>query len=118
MYDAITILRIMVFSPIAAFIIIVGLFYLLRYLFALKTSFSDCISTCFKSGIIAAGASLAVFVVWMVWASIKTKTDLGQAPLAWIFGFGPICFTIGTVVGFVIWCKSIFKHREKKTENS
>ena len=114
MDDAITILRIIFFSPFAAFTIIAGLFYLLRHLFKLKISFSDCIGTCFKWGIVAAGASLIVFIAWMVLTSIQTKTDLGQAPLAWIFGVGPISFTVGTVVGFGIWCKSNLKRREEK----
>lgn len=112
--DVITILRIIIFAPLAAFILIVGLFYLLRYLFELKQTFSDCIGTCFKWGMVGAGASLIVFIAWMVWTSMTTKTDLGQAPVAWIFGIGPISFTIGTVVGFGIWCKSNVKHREMK----
>ena len=114
MYDVITILRIIFFSPIAVLVIIFGIFYLLRRQYDLKISFSDCIGTCFKWGVVAAGASLIVFIVWMVWTSVQTKTDLGQAPLAWIFGVGPVSFTIGTVVGFGIWCKSNVKRRETK----
>src|ERR1039457_5033760 len=104
--DIMIILRIFIFSPIAAYIIIFGLFYLHRHLFKLNTSLSECMGRCFKWGIATAGASLVIFILWMVWSYITTKQDNGQAPLAWIFGFGPISFMIGSIIGFMMWCKS------------
>jgi hypothetical protein len=106
MDDSVIIFRFIFFSPIAIFIIIVGLFYWLRHQFKIKSSLSDCMGRCFNWGAVTAGASLVVFILWMVWIYFTKTHDLGQAPLVWIFGFGPISFLIGTIVGFIIWSKS------------
>jgi hypothetical protein len=104
--DILVIMRIIIFSPIVTFTIIVGLFYLLRHQFKLETTLSDCTGRCFKWGAVTAGASLAAFILWMAWSTVTTKADLGQAPLVWIFGIGPISFMVGTIVGFIAWCKN------------
>lgn len=103
MDDIIILLRFIVFTPIATLIIMIGLYYWLQHKFQLKTSLSDCMGCCFKWGAVAAGASLIIFILWMGWSTITSKADLGQAPLVWIFGIGPISFMIGTIVGFIVW---------------
>lgn len=112
--DIITVMRLIIISPIVTFIIIVGLFYLLRHQFKLKTSFSDCMNSCFKWGVRAVAASMVVFVLWMVLYSFITGNDVNQAPLAWIFGIGPISFMIGFIIGFVLWCKVNLTNRCKE----
>ena len=116
--DIITAMRLIIISPIVVFLIIVALFYLLRHHFQLKAQFSDCMSRCFKWGTITAGASLALFILWMVWLTVTKSHDLGQAPLAWIFGIGPISFMVGVIVGFILWCKHSLTIRFTETKTS
>jgi hypothetical protein len=104
--DIITVMRFIIILPIATYIIVIGLFYLLRHQFKFKASLSVCMSICFKWAAITAGFSLVAFVVWMVWLTVTTNQDLGQAPLVWIFGIAPISFMVGVIVGFILWCKS------------
>ena len=109
--DIIAVLRLILISPVVAFIVTVGLFYFLRHRFKLKASFSDCMIVCVRWASFAISGSLVIFILWMVWLSLTTKPALGQAPLAWIFGIGPISFVIGFIIGFIAWCKSSLSKR-------
>jgi len=97
-------------SPIVIFIVIVGMFYLIRHQFKLKTSFSDCMNSCFKWGVRAMAASFGVFFLWMVLYSFITGNNVNQAPLALIFFIGTI-FASGFIIGFIVWCKSNLTNR-------
>jgi hypothetical protein len=109
--DIIAVMRLILIAPVATFIVISGMFYLLRYSFKLKTTFFDCMSLCVKWGLIITGVSLAVFILWMIWLSFTTNQDLGQAPLVWIFGIAPISFMVGFIIGFIVWCKVSLRNR-------
>jgi hypothetical protein len=56
--DIITAIRLIIISPVATFIILIGLFYLLRHHFKLNALLSDFMKICFKWAAITAGASL------------------------------------------------------------
>jgi hypothetical protein len=103
-------------SPIVIFVVIVGLFYLLRHQFNLKTSFSDCMNSCFKWGVRAAAASFGVFFLWMVLYSFITGNSVNQAPVALIFIIGTI-FAIGFFIGFIVWCKSNLRNKDTETKS-
>src|SRR5678815_1809752 len=50
-----------------------------------------------------AGITLAATIAWMVWYERTTGYSAGNAPLGWIFFFGPAGVGISCVVGFMVW---------------
>jgi hypothetical protein len=52
-----------------------------------------------------AGAVLSLIgtIAWMVWYERFTGYSAGNAPLGWIFVYGPASTAIGELVGFAIW---------------
>ncbi len=54
--------------------------------------------------ILGAVSSLAMLIGWMIWYERTTGYDSGNAPVAWIFFFGPICVTVGQLLALVWWC--------------
>jgi len=56
------------------------------------------------SSIVAgAGITLTATITWMVWYEKTTGYSAGNAPLGWIFFFGPAGVAISFVVGFMVW---------------
>ncbi len=64
---------------------------------------------CFIGGSIAAAVSFMGVLAWGGWYTYKTGYDANQAPLAWIFLYGPASFSVGEIIGFVTWITKIRK---------
>ena len=106
--DIIDIIRYAVASPFLAFVTAGGLFLLVDQ----NSSFKICVKTCLIFGGIVTVVGLFTFIIWSVVDWLLTGVDSAQAPLAWLFFFGPISFAIGELVGFAVWCKKIKQRKE------
>lgn len=52
-----------------------------------------------------AALSLAWLVGWMVWYERSTGYSAGNAPVAWIFFYGPLSVAVGELVGLAYWLR-------------
>ena len=58
-----------------------------------------------------ATATLIYTFVWMIWYEKTTGYSAGNAPVAWIFFFGPLGAAIGALIGFLVWwLKTLFSN--------
>jgi len=57
----------------------------------------------FYRSAIFSGISLIGVIAWGVWYTCSTGYDANQAPLAWIFLYGPASFALGEMIGFALW---------------
>ena len=48
-------------------------------------------------------ASLACTIGWMVWYENTTGYSAGNAPLGWIFFYGPASAAVGQLLALVVW---------------
>jgi hypothetical protein len=48
-------------------------------------------------------ATLAFTVAWMIWYEKTTGYSAGNAPLGWIFFYGPLGAAFGQLVALVLW---------------
>lgn len=55
-----------------------------------------------------ATATLILTVAWMTWYEKTTGYSAGNAPLGWIFFYGPLGAAFGQLVALALWC---FKSR-------
>ena len=101
--DIIEILRLAIISPFAAFATVSILFLL----GSKNYSFKGCAKSCLKFGAITAAVLLVVLILWSIVYGFMTGASSAQAPLAWIFFFGPISFAIGEFLGFAMWSKNM-----------
>jgi hypothetical protein len=86
------------------------LFKLIKTSWRPNAEFKSLIINCLIGGAIAAGISFMGVLAWGGWYTYKTGYDSNQAPLAWIFLYGPASFAFGEVIGFITWIT-----RTKKT---
>ncbi len=56
-----------------------------------------------KYAVIGAGASLVLTIVWMIWYEKTTGFSAGNAPLGWIFFYGPVSAALGQFVALARW---------------
>lgn len=98
-------IRIAIISPIAVFAVITGLFYLIKIFWRHKATFRDFLNVTCTVGAILSGIALAGTYGWAIWYWYSTGYDPNQAPLAWIFLYGPASFALGEVAGFAVWIK-------------
>jgi hypothetical protein len=47
--------------------------------------------------------SLGCTIVWMIWYERSTGYSAGNAPLAWIFVYGPVSIALGQIIALVHW---------------
>ena len=47
--------------------------------------------------------SLMATIAWMIWYEKTTGFSAGNAPIGWIFVYGPASFAVGELVGLGFW---------------
>jgi hypothetical protein len=57
----------------------------------------------FLYALAGAAVSLGSTIAWMVWYERSTGFSSGNAPLGWIFFYGPISVAVGELVALVHW---------------
>jgi hypothetical protein len=50
-----------------------------------------------------AAASLIFTIAWMVWYEKTTGYSAGNAPLGWIFFYGPASAALGQLLALIVW---------------
>ncbi len=53
--------------------------------------------------VIGAAVSLAGTILWMSWYERTTGYGTGNAPIAWIFFYGPLSVAVGQLVALIHW---------------
>lgn len=53
--------------------------------------------------LVGGGLSLVLTVAWMFWYEATSGYSAGNAPLAWIFVYGPLSVALGQVLALVVW---------------
>jgi hypothetical protein len=59
----------------------------------------------------AAAISLGGTIAWMIWYEKTTGYSAGNAPLGWIFYYGPLSAGIGEFIALIHWSIRIFALR-------
>lgn len=97
------ILLVGLFSPllIAALAIILVVYVKLAAL--TKPSIAFLIGRSLLYAVIGAIVSLVLIIVWMVWCESSTGYGAGNAPLAWIFFYGPVSAALGQLAALAQW---------------
>ena len=60
-------------------------------------------------------ASLVLLIIWMIWYENTTGYGAGNAPLAWIFFYGPLSAALGQLCALLSWW---FKRPSAETRDS
>ncbi len=107
--DIINIMLYAALSPVIISVLLLGIFKLIKTDRKPNAEIGALILKCLVGGSIAAGISLIGVLAWGGWYTYKTGYDANQAPLAWIFLYGPASFALGEVIGFIIWITKIKK---------
>lgn len=68
-----------------------------------KPSIAFLISRSFMYAAVGAISSLILTIVWMVWYEWSTGYSAGNAPLGWIFFYGPVSAALGQLAALVQW---------------
>jgi hypothetical protein len=101
--DAIDMMRAAVLSPVAMLIVAAMVVALAKARGQAKPRVSTLIWITVALAIGGAAASLAYTIGWMVWYEKSTGYSAGNAPLGWIFFYGPASAAIGQLVALIIW---------------
>ena len=56
-----------------------------------------------KYAAVGAGASLVLLIVLMIWYEQTTGYSAGNAPLGWLFFYGPVSAALGQMVALILW---------------
>ena len=50
-----------------------------------------------------AGGSLVLLIIWMLWYEQTIGYSAGNAPVGWLFFYGPVSAVLGQVVALIRW---------------
>jgi TRAP-type C4-dicarboxylate transport system permease small subunit len=53
--------------------------------------------------IVGAIASLVLLIIWMIWYEKSTGYSAGNAPVGWIFFYGPLSAALGQLIALIQW---------------
>lgn len=104
MSDPVLAVRLALLSPICAATLAVLIWSLTKAVGVPRPPFTHLAILSTGAGVIGAGLTFAYTFASMIWYTWSTGYDAGNAPLAWIFFFGPIGFACGQLVALLAWC--------------
>jgi len=68
-----------------------------------KPSIAFLIGRSLLYAVIGVIASLVLVIIWMIWYESSTGYGAGNAPLAWIFFYGPVSAALGQLAALTQW---------------
>ena len=101
--DAIVAMRIAILSPVAMVVIASAVVAVVKACGLRKAKVSTLISMSVAFAAGGAAVALAYTVGWMVWYTYTTGYSAGNAPLAWIFFYGPASAAVGQLLALIVW---------------
>ena len=96
-------MRAAILSPVAMVIVATTVVALAKARGLAKARVSTLIWITIALAVAGAAASLACTIGWMVWYENTTGYSAGNAPLGWIFFYGPASAALGQFLALIIW---------------
>ena len=90
-------------SPIIIALVALAVFRFSTAARLIKPSGSKLLANSIVLGAIGAGASLLYTIAWAIWYESSTGYGAGNAPLGWIFFYGPLSISVGEAIALVLW---------------
>lgn len=100
--DAIDMMRVAFLSPVAMVVVAAMVVALAKVRGLPKPKVSTLLWISVAFAVSGAVASLAYTICWMMWYEY-TGYSAGNAPLAWIFFYGPASAALGQLLALIIW---------------
>ncbi len=92
-----------VLSPVAMVVVAAMVVALAKVRGLATAKVSTLIWTTVAFAVAGAAASLAYTIGWMVWYENTTGYSAGNAPLGWIFFYGPASAALGQLLALIVW---------------
>lgn len=96
-------LQVMFFSPLIAALIAVGAVVLARTTGKQKAKVITLVVLSLLFAIAGAGVSLIYTIDWMASYEESTGYSAGNAPLGWMFSYGPVSAALGQLLALAVW---------------
>ena len=96
-------MRAAILSPIAMVVVAAMVVALAKVRGLAKAKVSTLAWTTVAFAVAGAAASLACTIGWMVWYENTTGYSAGNAPLGWIFFYGPASAAFGQLPALIVW---------------
>jgi hypothetical protein len=93
----------MFLSPILAAVLAALVVAIAKYAHLSKSSYASLLISSLIFAAIGVAISLIVTIIWMIWYESSTGYSAGNAPLGWIFFYGPVSAAIGQLLALVKW---------------
>ena len=90
-------------SPVLAAILAVIVLTIVKLVHLRKPRAKHLVRLSIKYAAVGAGASLVVTIGWMIWYEKTTGFGAANAPLGWIFFYGPLSATLGQLAALARW---------------
>jgi hypothetical protein len=96
-------LRLACLSPIVALAIIIFVALIAAEMASKQPPVRELIVRAVVYAAAAAAISLGGTIAWMIWYERSTGYGAGNAPLGWIFFYGPLSAAAGEIVALIHW---------------
>lgn len=90
-------------SPVLMIVVAAGVVLYARTAQLAKPSIGYLVSRSIGFAVIGAVASLLLTIGWMIWYERSTGYSAGNAPLGWIFFYGPLSAACGQLAALIAW---------------
>jgi hypothetical protein len=96
-------LQAMFLSPVIAALFALAMVSFARVANKPKAKISTLVWLSLLFALVGAGASLLLTIAWMTWYEKSTGFSAGNAPLGWIFFYGPFSAALGQLLALTAW---------------
>jgi hypothetical protein len=101
--DILTVMAFAILSPILAGVLATGVVLLANAKNIEKPPVLTLVVRSVAYAIAGGALSLACTIIWMIWYERSTGYDAGNAPLGWIFFYGPASAALGQIIALLHW---------------
>ena len=93
----------MFFSPVIAVLFALAVVSLARVAEKPRAKISTLVRLSILFALVGAGASLLFTIAWMNWYEKASDSSAGNAPLGWLFFYGPFSVALGQLLALTVW---------------
>ena len=98
-----TLLFVMFYSPVISLVIAVIVVSIAKLNHLPKPRLTSLLVLTLFLAVAGAIATLLMTIVWMIWYQHSTGFDPGNAPVGWIFFYGPLGVALGQLCALAMW---------------
>ena len=91
------------FSPVIAALFALAVVSLAKIAEKPKAKISTLVRLSLLFAVVGAGASLLLNITWMIWYERTSGFSAGNAPLGWLFFYGPFSVALGQLFVLTVW---------------